>query len=280
MKTNLEFVAFVMTHAKNKYPNGVYYATAAIGADRWEYLFGCTGEVVTQALLDERWKNHYSKKMSIEQYKIYTKGWIDRGTHAVDCQGLLDCFVGKNVTADYCYRSWCSEKGIIETNIPFLSTSNAAGCAVFAPNEDGSKMTHVGFIIGRDSDGVPLVGEARGIAYGVTVTRLTDRGFTHWGRPSKVLEFPVANIIPAVMPLSSIKTDPANTPRIIALQIALVSNGYPVAIDGKMGTETRTALTAFIAANTPESKTEMTVTRTGTNINVDINGNIVYHEIL
>lgn len=279
MKTNLDFVGFVMTHAKNKYPNGVYYAPASIGSDRWEYLFGCTGEEVTQTLLDERWENHYSKKMTIEQYRIYTKGWVERHTHAVDCQGLLDVFVSNNVTADYCYRTWCKEKGLIENNVPFLSTSNAAGTAVFVPNDE-NKMTHVGFIIGRDSDGIPLIGEARGIAYGVTVTRLNERPFIYWGRPSKVLEYPSANIIPAKMPISDIKTAPENTDRITALQIALTANGYPVTVDGKIGKQTRAALKEFIATNTPETEMKINVHHTGSRIDVNINGTTVYYEII
>lgn len=278
MKTNVEFCGFVMTHAKNKYPNGSYYAPASIGAEPWVYLYGTTGKKVTQALLDERYENHYKNKMSIEQYRAYTKGWVETGVIACDCEGLLDFFVGADVTANYCYVNWCKEKGRIENNISFLSTSNAAGCAVFVPNEN-NKMCHVGFIIGRDIDGIPLIGEARGIAYGVTVTRLTDRPFEYWGRPTAKLSFPLSNIIPATMPIADIKNEPANTDRITALQIMLTANGYPVMIDGKIGTETRNALKAFMALNTPETETDIKITNTGNQMCISINGSTVYHEL-
>lgn len=277
-KSNIDFCGFVMTHAKNKYPNATYYAPASIGAEPWVYLYGTTGVKVTQALLDERYEHHYNTKMSIEQYRIYTKGWVERGVTACDCEGLLDYFVGADVTANYCYVTWCKEKGIIETDLPFLSTPNAAGCAVFVPNEE-NKMTHVGFIIGRDSDGVPLVGEARGIVYGVTVTRLTERPFVYWGRPTEKLIYPSSNIIPATMPISNIKTDPANTDRITALQIMLTANGYPVTVDGKIGKETRNAIKAFIADNTEQTETNIKVVNSGKRMDISINGTTVYHEI-
>ena len=260
MKTNIDFVAFVMTHAKNKFPSATYYAPASIGADQWQYLFGTTGNLVTQSLLDDRYDHHYYKKMTRDQYDTYTAGWVEAGVCATDCEGLLDHFVGKDVTANDCFNKWCKEKGVISTDIiPFLATVNAAGCAVFQYDEKSEKMTHIGFIIGRDSDGTPLVGEARGIAYGVTVTRLTDRPFTHWGRPSSVLSFPMSNIVPDIQTVSETKTDPVNTDRITALQLALCAFGYPVTVDGRIGKQTREAAKQFFIANTDRTIFELTV---------------------
>lgn len=48
-------------------------------------------------------------------------------------------------------------------------------------------MTHVGWICGFDSDGTPLVVEARGLRYGVVVTRLDTRPWTHRGIMDKNL---------------------------------------------------------------------------------------------
>ena len=269
-KSNIEFCGFVMNHATNKYPSAKYYAPANIGLEVWVYLYGTNGETVTDELLNERFEKHYKKKMTREQYDVYTKGWAADKRTATDCEGLLDAYVSNNVTADYCYNKWCPEKGEITPEIiPFLSTVNAAGCAVFKHDPETGKKTHVGFIIGRDTDGTPLVGEARGIAYGVTVTRLTERPFTHWGRPTAVLNFPSSNIVPNIKTVKETVSDPANTDRITALQIMLCAWGFPVTVDGKIGAETRTAFNEFKKTNPNENR-----------INLVIDGETVFHQII
>lgn len=74
------------------------------------------------------------------------------------------------------YRLWCNAKGPIDD----ITRDYVIGEAVFVSNKNG-KMTHVGWICGFDSDGTPLVIEARGLRYGVVVTRLDNRPWTHRG---------------------------------------------------------------------------------------------------
>lgn len=153
-----------------------------------EYLYGTTGVKVTKGILDERFKNHYSKSMTREQYDQYTNGWVTRGVRAYDCEGLLDAFLGSDVTADYCYQNYSTNKGKITNSIisSFLSTPKALGTGVYF-DKDGKK-THVGFIVGCTQDGNPLIVEARGILHGVCMTKLSERPFTHYAVLDKKLK--------------------------------------------------------------------------------------------
>lgn len=259
-----------MQYVNCYFSDATYYGCAEISKTPGEYLYGTTGEICTQAILDERFEKHYSAKMTREQYDTYTKGWVQNKKRVFDCEGLLDYFVSKNVTADYCYNNWCeTEKGeITDSVIPFLSTPNALGCAVFEYNAEKKKMNHVGFIVGN-INGDPVIVEARGIAYGVTMTRLSERKFTYWGRPSKVIEYPESPIIPPRVTVNDTNTAPANTDRIKSLQSMLTAWGYPVRIDGRIGAETRAAFSTFMNDN-----------KTQTTIDLMLNGQTVFHNII
>ncbi len=268
MKTPKQFFQYLMSFVKDYYSDGEYYGCCAISTNPAEYLYGTNGQIVTEALLDERFENHYKKKMTRTQYDKYTKGWVNRKCRVFDCQGLLDYFAGNNVTADYCYRNWCGEKGIITDEVKcFLATPNALGCAVFEKNSEG-KMNHVGFIVGN-LNGDPLIIESRGIAYGVTMTRLSERNFTYFGRPSKVISFPESTIVPVHISVENTNNCNANIDRIKALQYLLNSYGYACVPDGKIGTETRSAFDRFMNDNRKTAR-----------IDLSVNGETVFHNII
>lgn len=263
-KTPKQFFHYLMSFVKDYFADGQYYGCCAISTNPGEYLFGTTGQIVTEEILNERYDNHYNKKMSRKQYDAYTNGWVRRKARVFDCQGLLDYFAGDNVTADYCYKNWCTEKGEITDEVKaYLATPNALGCAVF--EEKDGKKNHVGFIVGN-LNGDPLIVEARGIAYGVCMTRLSEREFTYWGRPSKVIEFPESPIIPVRCTINSTNNCEANTPRIRALQNLLTACGYACVPDGRIGAKTRAAFKAFMDDNETKSIVELVV-----------NGETVFH---
>lgn len=181
-----EFVQWALTHAKaESVPVGAELALShgECGREPWHYLFGSVRVRTDAATLERYFENYYKTKLSRERYDQLTGGWRSDG-FATDCQGLLDAFLTyekgepTDINADANYRLWCSEasKGRIDgINRPFV-----IGEAVFRSNA-GGKMTHVGWICGFDNRGEPLVVEARGIAYGVVVTQLSERDFTHRG---------------------------------------------------------------------------------------------------
>ena len=102
-----------------------------------------------------------------EAFDIATENWAALRRRATDCEGLLDCFLGSDVTANYCYSAWCTEKGSID----LLDRPYKLGEALFYRRPDG-RMGHVGFVCGF-LNGEPLAVEARGIRFGVVTQRLS-----------------------------------------------------------------------------------------------------------
>lgn len=184
MKNVSEFIRFALSHADQ--------ATRPIGAKIefpvgddgiWEYLWGTRGQIVTQALLDARYKSYYKKNgWSREEYDSITKNWVANKVHVTDCQGLLDAYLGNDTSADGDYRNYCTEKGLIAAiNRPFV-----VGEAVF--NGTDAKKTHVGWVcgfLGKD----PLVVESRGLKYGVVITRMSKRSWKYRGLMTKKFSY-------------------------------------------------------------------------------------------
>lgn len=143
------------------------------------YVYAATGQIITIDHLKE-FDAQYGATMGDGYYEKggdYTKGrcarWI--GKEAYDCSGLGKCArkaldgVWKDVSAQGTYDQ-CTRRGGIK------SMPRIPGTAVFMYTPAKRRMGHVGYYIG---DG--KVVEARGVAYGVVITRLEDRAWTHWG---------------------------------------------------------------------------------------------------
>lgn len=156
------------------------------------YLFGTVNQHATKALIDAKWHTFYSKH-----------GWTETGYYNItkcfkptdfctDCNGLLDWYLGIDVNANHTYNHFCTDQEeISKSTRPYV-----IGEAVF--RKSGSRMCHVGWIVGFDSDGEPLVAEARGLKEGVGVWRLCDRlpsgnktGFTHRALMKKIFEYDI-----------------------------------------------------------------------------------------
>ena len=189
MTNVLNFIRWALTHVDpGTVPSGAVLVggTATnVGAEPWHYLFGTVKSKTTAARIEERWRNHYSKTWTREAYDHATAA-MQPDDYATDCQGLLDAYLTyelgekTDVNADYNYRKWCTGKGkTSEIERPY-----ELGEAVFMANSRG-KMSHVGWICGLDLDGELLVVEARGLSYGVVVTRLEARPWTHRGLMTK-----------------------------------------------------------------------------------------------
>lgn len=258
----INFIRWALTHAKREsIPSGAVLALPRdqCGADPWHYLFGSHGHKTTLDFIEYRWREYYIKRMSRAQYEAYTSGWQPTDT-ATDCQGLLDAWLTHeqnsptDINADLNYRSWCTDKGkIAEISRPFV-----IGEAVFHWN--GTQMTHIGWICGFMPGGDPLIVEARGIAYGVVVTRLSGRNFTHRGLMTAKFDYDAADEPQEDKPMEPIvlaKTSPMMTGEGIRLmQQALNALGYTddagrqLDEDGKCGNCTMQAVTAFANAHT------------------------------
>lgn len=257
MTNVLDFIRWALIRVNpNTVPSGAVLANGTatnIGKEPWHYLYGTIRSKTTKALIEERWSNFYSSHG-------WTRAAYDKATanfkssdYATDCQGLLDAYftyelgIRTDINADYNYRNWCTDKGLIDD----VDRPYTVGEALFIANKKG-KMTHVGWICGFDSDGEPLAVEARGLSYGVVITRLDNRAWTHRGLMTKKFEYEEEHD----MPIRIEKTNPMLQGEYIsALQIAMNALGYTDAngneleVDGKCGTKTVQAVTAFVNAH-------------------------------
>ena len=266
MTNVLDFIRWALTHVNpESVPSGAVLANGTatnVGTEPWHYLYGTVKSKTTAARIEERWRNHYSKTWTREAYDHATAAMSPDG-YATDCQGLLDAYLTyelgekTDVNADYNYRKWCTGKGkTSEIERPY-----ELGEAVFMANSRG-KMSHVGWVCGLDLDGELLVVEARGLSYGVVITRLEDRPWTHRGLMTKKFDYkekePMATKFEVVSPM--LRGD-----RIAVMQKALNANGYTddngnaLEEDGKWGSKSQAAFRKLLEAHTQESEIKVTV---------------------
>ena len=267
MTNVLDFIRWALTHVNpNTVPSGAVLVggTATnVGAEPWHYLYGTVRAKTTPSRIHERWENYYrSHGWSKVSYDNATAE-MQPDDYATDCQGLLDAYLTyvqgekTDVNADYNYRKWCTGKGkISEVERPY-----ELGEAVFMANS-GGKMKHIGWICGLDSDGAPLVIEARGLSYGVVITRLEARPWTHRGLMTKKFDYkeeqPMATKFEVIKPM--LKGDGVK-----AMQNALNVNGYTddngnaLKEDGKWGSKSQAAFRKLLEAHTQESEIKVTV---------------------
>lgn len=267
MTNVLDFIRWALTHINpNTVPSGAVLVggTATnVGAEPWHYLYGSVRTNTTATRIAERWRNYYSfHGWSREAYDNATAG-MQPDDYATDCQGLLDAYMTyvqgekTDVNADYNYRKWCADKGKTSK----IERPYELGEAVFMANS-GGKMKHIGWVCGTDSDGEPLVVEARGLSYGVVITRLEDRAWTHRGLMTKKFDYkedkPMAIKFEVIKPM--LKGDGVK-----AMQNALNVNGYTddngnaLVEDGKWGSKSQAAFRKLLEAHTQESEIKVTV---------------------
>lgn len=246
MQNATDFIKYALTHAKREsIPEDARLPMDRddCGLEPWEYLYGTTGWLVTKELLDERYEHFYKNKgWSRAAFDIATENWAALKRRAVDCQGLLDSFLKTDVTADYCYSAWCTDKGAIED----VDRKYEIGEALFYRNTDG-RMTHVGFVCGF-LKGEPLAVEARGIRYGVVVSKFSERPWTHRGKVTRKLSYDNEfRDEPIVLKLQK---PMIQGEMILDLQKGLNALGYYCGkADGKCGKLTISGVRAFVAAH-------------------------------
>ena len=266
MTNILDFIRWALTHVNpNTVPSGAVLANGTatnVGTEPWHYLYGTVKSKTTAERIEERWRNHYSKTWTREAYDRAT-ACMSPGDFATDCQGLLDAYLTyelgekTDVNADYNYRKWCAGKGKISD----IERPYELGEAVFMANSRG-KMSHIGWVCGLDLDGELLVVEARGLSYGVVVTRLEDRAWTHRGLMTKKFDYkekePMATKFEVLSPM--LRGD-----GIAAMQRALNANGYTddngnaLKEDGKWGSKSQAAFRKLLEAHMQESNIKITV---------------------
>ena len=223
-----------------------------VGVDPWHYLFGSVRVFTTKAVIEYFWEHHYKTRTTRKHYDEVTASW--RATDcATDCEGFLDAYrtyvlgIKTDISADYNYEHWCEDKGKISE----IDREWVLGEAVFEERYSSTKgwyKNHIGWICGYMPDGEPLVMEARGLDYGVVVTKLSERVWKYRGLMTKVFEY---------------KEEPTmswlgNAEAIKALQNAMNLNGIvdyegkALVVDGKWGTRSQSAFENMCREHGPE----------------------------
>lgn len=253
MRKVIDFIKWALTHVDPQtIPRGATLSlpVAECGAEPWHYLYGSVKVQTTRSTLDTYYKNYYNKFYDREEYDKITETW-GNNDFATDCQGLLDAYFTfeldmiTDINANANYENWCTKKGTIsEITRPWV-----LGEAVFMQAKNDGKMTHVGWICGFDGN-EPLVVEACGISYGVVVTRLSKRNFTHRGLMTNKFDYEVKNLEKARFEV----TTPLRAGDAYAkMQEALNAAGYTDAdgkqleIDGKWGKKSQYAFEKLIS---------------------------------
>lgn len=151
---------------KGKTASGlVAYCKKALGR---QYLYGTFGNIATKNL-------YYTKKRQYPEYYNWPISEVQLGKPVFDCVGLIKGYLWSSeygATPKYKKAQDVSANGMLsvcDTHGPIKSIPDKAGVLVF-------KSGHVGVYIG---DGYVI--EARGHAYGVVKTKLSERGWVNWG---------------------------------------------------------------------------------------------------
>lgn len=134
-----------------------------------------------------------------DQYKNdrerYNKAlyWREHAERVFDCQGLMDGYITEmtgektNVKARDNYTDWCGIKG--KGTVP--AEYRMEMTHVFYYN--GDYISHVGYLVKPIDPEKPKgdwwVCEARGVMYGVVLTKLSARNWNRWGLCTKYFDY-------------------------------------------------------------------------------------------
>lgn len=203
-------------------------------AEGWGYVYGGQGETYTRELA-ENWGKAKRSGKTLHYFVTQCARWFDRVV--VDCSGLLvEAFRSVMGKAAYYDRAANTFKAQFTESGPIKSMPDIPGLAVW-------RNQHIGIHIG----GGKII-EARGYQYGVVLTEVSKRDFTHWGKLRDVDYTDVAGLAPVTVfaRLLKRKTIMMRGDDVMALQELLAGAGCsPGKIDGIFGDKTKAAVIAY-----------------------------------
>lgn len=226
------------------------------------YLMGATGQDPKKWSVNSWWFTQYSGKQ--REKALY---WRSHAARVWDCCGLSEGLykdytgVDINTKARYNYAQWCSPKG--SGSIPLQY--RVPGTAVFW-GTSAANIHHVGYLYAPVKAGHPegdwYIIEARGVNYGVVMTKLNSRKPNYWGLMTKYFDYgknqtetstPVTPQTPTIFTLGDRTLQKGTKGEDVKeLQKALLSLGYTLpkyGADGDFGSETERAVKLFQTAN-------------------------------
>lgn len=162
------------------------------------YIMGSTGQNPKKWAKTSWWFTQYDKNDKQKAKALY---WREHAARVWDCCGLAEGLykdysgVDINTKARYAYSNWCNPKGA--GMIP--ANKRVAGAAVFwGDNGKPSTIHHIAYLYkpvsASDPSGDWYIIEARGVMYGVVMTKLNSRKPNFWGHMTKYFEYEKAKI--------------------------------------------------------------------------------------
>ena len=227
------------------------------------YIMAATGQNPKKWAVNSWWFTQYT---NADQRKkaLY---WREHAQRVWDCNGLAEGLykdysgVDINTQARYNYAQWCSPKG--SGLIP--AKYRVPGAAVFW-GTSAANIHHVAYLYKPVKDGVPsgdwYIIEARGVYYGVVMTKLNDRRPNYWGWMTKYFDYDQSGVsVPVDAPAVStrILRNGDEGEDVKAMQTNLIRLGYDCGrwgADGDFGDATEMALKKFQAAHGLEADGE------------------------
>jgi Putative peptidoglycan-binding domain-containing protein len=214
------------------------------------YILGSYGQNPKKWSINSWWFQQY--KSNAKQYKqaLY---WREHAKRVFDCQGLSEGYyldqtkTNVDTKARYNYAQWCSPKG--KGLIP--ASFRVPGAAVFWSDSGASSIHHVAYLYKPVDANKPggdwYLIEARGVMYGVVLTKLNARKPNFWGWMTKYFDYDQPNLEPAPAPSNELKHGDEGS-AVKQMQTNLIRLGYDCGkwgADGDFGDATEIALKKF-----------------------------------
>lgn len=214
------------------------------------YIMGATGQNPKKWSPNSWWFTQYTDPKQRKQ-ALY---WREHAARVWDCngmaEGLYKDFSGVSIDtkARYNYAQWCNPKG--SGMIP--AKYRVPGAAVFW-GTSAANIHHVAYLYKPVKDGVPsgdwYLIEARGVYYGVVMTKLNDRKPDFWGWMTKYFDYDQPVTVPVDSPTSGrILRNGDEGADVKQMQTNLIRLGYSCGkwgADGDFGDATEIALKKF-----------------------------------
>ena len=216
------------------------------------YIMGATGQNPKKWAANSWWFTQYEGNPKQYQQALY---WREHAERVWDCNGLAEGLyrdfsgVDINTKARYNYANWCDPKG--KGMIPVKY--RVPGAAVFWSDSTAGDIHHVAYLYKPVTEGDPsgdwYIIEARGVMYGVVMTKLLSRKPNFWGWMTKYFEYGEASDIPDDSPVESRTLRNGDEGADVkAMQEGLIRLGYDCGrwgADGDFGDATEIALKQF-----------------------------------
>lgn len=214
------------------------------------YIMGATGQDPSKWGTNSWWFTQYTGKQRTKA--LY---WRTHAKRVWDCNGMAEGIykdyagVDINTKARYNYANWCGIKG----SGMIRADRRVPGAAVFW-GTSADAIHHVGYLYKPVSANKPAgdwyIIEARGVNYGVVMTRLNSRKPDYWGWMTKYFDYTgSASVVTPTRALGERELKKGmKGDDVVELQTILISLGFDLpryGADGEFGSETEKSVKYF-----------------------------------